>query len=117
MNTNVLNIEGKKCVLTSGLSIIAPYKIEKAWYDDNENQIIVLMDYADQKVSQEFRNLVSYSIDNKINWEAELPTSFGVDAYVDASISGNHADAFSFSCFRCLIDLSDGKLLQKSFAK
>ena len=116
MSGHSLQLNGTK-VLLDGVVVNAPFLVQKAWYDDRRNQVIVLMEYTAQQSIQQFRNLVAYSLNNKQMWEAELPTTSGVEAYVDADIDNEELRAFSFSCFRCLINLDNGKIKKKTFAK
>jgi hypothetical protein len=116
MNVQIMEVDQRWATLGE-IEVKAPYAVNKAWYDKDRKQVIVLMDYSANRHVQQFRNLLSYDLKNEENWKAELPTKSGADAYVDAEFISDNLSAFSFSCFRCRIDLSNGKVIEKLFSK
>lgn len=109
----------KNVVKTNLNDISAPYQIKKAWLNENSQVLVILMDPNANTSRNRFLNLIAYNITDpkKIMWSAELPTNSGPDCYTDAEFTDMHLTAFSFSCFRCIIDWKTGKLVNKNFAK
>lgn len=117
MNVEEPRIGSNLVHLGSYVTLQLQYPVTKAWLQAQYSRIIVLMDYTAQRGMLQFRNLVAYSTKGDLLWEAELPTGTGAEAYVDAELDHQGLHAFSFSCFRCLIDPSNGKIIRKSFSR
>ncbi len=107
----------KKKVSYGGVSIICAYSVSKAWWDASRKWFIVLMEFFEKKSAKRFHNLVAYDFDNNLIWEAELPTDSDADCYTDAEVEDDTLSAFSFSGYRCMIDVETGRILSSSFTK
>ncbi len=99
--------------------IKVPYCIFKAWYDESIGYVIVIMDPNANSTVSRFNNIIAYEINRHIKtiWTAELPTSSGPDCYWDLEADDDNLSAFSYSCFRCKLDIKTGKIISKSFTK
>jgi len=109
----------KKTIKAQSCTITVPYNIVGAWISVSTNYIIVLMDPNANLSAVRFNNLIAYNLVNPadISWQAELPTSSGPDCFTEVDVTDNMISAFSFSCFRCEIDICSGKIITKSFTK
>lgn len=103
--------------------IVMPWPVMDAF--DDGHRIIVLLNpdayltdpsYKTQRRSgmPPNKNLLAYSYDGHLLWEAELPSD--ADYYYRIS-SRQPLRANSFSSFRCEIDPSNGKIIRKDFFK
>jgi len=109
-----------KNIVTAGNSIIkAPYKIIGAWLSEVLNYVIILMDPNANLSAARFNNLIVYDLNRPldIKYQVNLPTSSGPDCYTEARVDGDRLSAFSFSCYRCEIDIERGTIVSKSFTK
>ncbi|HZS48920.1 MAG TPA: hypothetical protein VFC63_27860 [Blastocatellia bacterium] len=112
----VLHIQDN-VVKIDGTEIVCPFRVTRAWWNEAHQQIIVLMEFYENKDVKRFSNLVAYTILNEVIWKAELPKGSGADCYTDADLINDTLSAFSFSGYRCLINIGDGTLISTSFAK
>jgi hypothetical protein len=116
---NVAAISGKT-VSNHGVSIICEHDAAKAWLDSHRNQFVVLMSFFANKTKKRFANLVAYGFNNQVIWTAALPPGSGADCYTDAELLADRDDeisAYSFSGYRCVIDLSNGRIRNCCFTK
>lgn len=109
----------KKGIEIRGHSIELPYVVTSAWSREETNCLIVLMDPSENISSPRFHNLIAYDLQKPptLKYEAELPTMSGPDCYTQATVRQDVISAFSFSCFRCIIDMETGKIVKKTFTK
>ena len=79
---------------------------------------IIVLFHPDEgiKMSGQFANLVCLAKTGEKKWVAELPTVKSADAYYRIS-SREPLVVNSFCSYRCEIDLSTGKIIQKRFTK
>ena len=106
------------CEVSNGSdSIKCEYDVSKAWWDPGGKRFIVLMKFYENKTEKRFPNLVAFDVTDHLIWEAELPNESGADCFTDAEVVSNELIAFSFTCYRCVIDMSDGRLLSTVFTK
>ena len=110
-DNNIVNAEN---------SIIrVPYKIIDAWLLETLKYIIILMDPNVNLSTARFNNLIVYDLSkpSDVKYKIDLPTSSGPDCYTEANVDGDKLSAFSFSCYRCRIDIKTGTIVSKSFTK
>jgi hypothetical protein len=65
---------------------------------------------------RQFRNLEAFTFSGERVWTAEHPTSETADVYVEF-VSTSPLVVWDFACYRCGIDLSNGRLIESEFAK
>jgi hypothetical protein len=75
------------------------------------------MAFHENKATKRFSNLVAYDTAGQMVWEAELPEGSSADSYTEADVRDDEISAFSFSGYRCMIDLRNGRIVRKLFAK
>lgn len=80
------------------------------------SQIIVLFRPDASKAPGQFRNLVAYDSKGRIIWEAELPTSYSMDAYYQL-LPGPRLVADSYCSYRCQLDPATGRITSKEYYK
>ena len=95
----------------------APYPIIKIRRLEYCALIIVLMDPNENRAAARFQNLVAYDAQGTLLWKVSLPTTSGPDCFTEFDVSKDQLTAFSFSCYRCEVDLKDGSLITKAFVK
>lgn len=116
---NELSFKGNTVEISNNVTLTTPFDIKNVWSVDKVNYIIVLMDPNANLSVARFENIIAYDKDSPsdIKWSVELPTSSGPDCYTEAEVIEGTMSAFSFSCFRCVIDLETGRIISKSFSK
>lgn len=84
---------------------------------EHESDIIILFDSSGDALKiKNFKNLVCYSKNMKKKWIAELPTDKPADAYCGI-ISRIPLVLYSFCSYNAEINLSNGKIVKKTFTK
>lgn len=79
---------------------------------------IVMYDYNANRSQARFQNIVAYDYDGVQVWHAELPSTSMPDCFTELrSASEEKIEAFSYSCFSCVINPKTGKLERKEFTK
>lgn len=64
----------------------------------------------------QFKNLVAFNFSGQELWKAELPTNSSMDSYYKI-ISEEPLIADSYCSYRCTIDRSTGRIVNKEFFK
>jgi hypothetical protein len=77
--------------------------------------VVVLFRY-DSDPRMRFENLRAFTRQGALAWVAELPTSSGLDAYVEVA-SRDPLVVASWSCHRCTLDPRTGRVTGKTFTK
>ena len=93
-------------------TFVLKYEILDSFLTDN--QIIVL--YHPDACKGKFRNLECFSLEGEKIWTAELPDPAFADAY-GGIISYSPLKLYSFTSYRCQIDVKTGKIEQREFTK
>ncbi|MDH5178080.1 MAG: hypothetical protein OEY07_00255 [Gammaproteobacteria bacterium] len=109
----------EKTLVTSNGNINLPYNILDAI--ESDGALLVIYDYMEFPPNQPAHNLVRINEKGKQLWEAENPTGSQTDAYTNfirtgKTLPGNIA-ANNFSGYYCIIDISNGKLINARFTK
>ena len=109
----MIKFNGKTIRVHKNQSFEVEYDVAKAV--GVKGRVVVLYNPDSVKRGQ-FRNLVAFSDAGEKIWEAELPTTMSSDCYYDI-FSIKPLVVGSFCSFRCTIDLSSGKIIEKEFCR
>ncbi len=77
---------------------------------------VELASYKPSAVAANHENLRRLKSTGEVVWVAEMPERTG-DAYVDARLEGGSLTAWSWSCYRVVIELATGKITERVFTK
>lgn len=113
MNTHSLTFEGTT-LRVAGQIWTTEYPIADACLIDDV--VVVVYDYMAGPRHSQFRNAEGFDIAGRKLWTAEHPTNETADAYVEI-MEVHPLVLWSFACFRCTIDPTNGKLLESLFTK
>ena len=78
--------------------------------------VVVIFDCMAGPRHSQFRNAAGFDVTGRRLWTAEHPTNDTVDAYVKV-LQVDPLVLWSFACFRCTIDPTNGKLVDSVFTK
>lgn len=83
-----------------------------------DEYVIVLLD-PDSNLCKwgQFPNIFGVSLEGKILWKSELPTTDTGDSYLSMRIEDNKLKSYAWSSYICIIDYKTGKILSKVFTK
>ena len=111
MTKEIVQFSGKT-LKVGEKTFVLKYEINDAFLTDN--RIIVL--YDPDACKGKFQNLECFSLEGKKIWTAELPDPAFGDAY-GGIISYSPLKLYSFTSYRCEINVKTGKIEQKEFTK
>jgi hypothetical protein len=83
---------------------------------DRSTDCVVLCDPDEQRIGR-FRNLVRLRANGSIAWQADLPPTYGDDAYVAVRSPAAQLVANTWSGYRVDVDLDSGRILSTIFTK
>jgi hypothetical protein len=113
-----LSFEEKTLVTNTG-NLHLPHSILDAI--ESEGALLVIYDHMEFPKNQPAPNLVRIDEKGKQLWEAENPTGSQTDAYTKfnrtVKASPGNIAAYNFSGYYCVIDISNGKLIDAQFTK
>jgi hypothetical protein len=89
-------------------------KVRAAFPSQDGNRCIVLLD-PDATRKPRFENLFAVDRDGNVVWKANLPETH--DAFLDAQLDSEGLSVWSWSCYRLLLDPSDGRTISQVFTK
>jgi hypothetical protein len=82
-----------------------------------EDVVIVLYDPDSfAEANGRFHNLVALDLDGRLKWTAQLPTSNPGDRYYEIG-SKEPLTVYSTQSFDCVIDVTTGRIIAKTFTK
>ena len=107
-----------KTITTSSFIKDMEYEIQEVIYIEKNKIFLVLydMDNYTKKWGQ-FPNIVALSNEGKKIWTVELPTTNTGDSYYQMAIKDGKLIADSWCSYSCEIDISTGKITNKTFLK
>jgi hypothetical protein len=114
MKSEDVQFAGKSIFINGGVVDVA-HPVSDAFLADGKVIILFDPDSYNAKFGQ-FQNLIALSPEGVVLWAAELPTTISSDRYYRI-VSRVPLLADSTQSFECEIDLSTGKIQQKSFFK
>ena len=87
----------------------------------SEGALLVIYDYMEFPMNEAAPNLVRINKKGESLWAAENPTGSQTDAYTNFSktpkVSSGNIAANNFSGYYCVINISNGKLVNSQFTK
>jgi hypothetical protein len=101
-------------VSVAGQTWQAPWPVKQAAVIGG--RVVLLYDYMAGPQAHQFRNLEAFTFGGQRLWTAEHPTSDPTDAYVEI-VSTDPLTVWDFACYRCIINPTDGRLVQSEFTK